>query len=227
MPQILHKNARLTIWQRKQIKESNKTVRELAEEFGVSVPTILKWKHRESPEDAPYGPKNPRSSWEDWQVEAIKYIRKKTLWPLDQLLEVVRRYIRPGCPRSTLIDLLKREGLPSLRELRKGRREAKEFKEEKRPGFIHVDVKELPKIKGEKRYLFVAIDRATRFVYVKVYRRKGGEEAEDFAREVVRFYPFKVRKVLTDNGKEFLSEAFRVYLEAMEIEDRAQEDEAV
>ncbi len=35
------------------------------------------------------------------------------------------------------------------------------------PGFLHVDVKYLPAIEGEpRRYLFVAIDRATRWVYV-------------------------------------------------------------
>ena len=48
----------------------------------------------------------------------------------------------------------------------------------------------------------------------------GGEEAEDFVREVVRFFPVKVRKVLTDNGKEFLSEAFGVYLESEGVEHR-------
>ena len=102
-----------------------------------------------------------------------------------------------------------------MRELRKeGKREVKEFKKERRPEFIHMDVKELPKIKGKKRYLFVTIDRTTRMVYIKFYDRKGEEETEDFVRKVVRFFPFKVRKVLTDNGKEFLSEAFGVYLES-------------
>ena len=48
-----------------------------------------------------------------------------------------------------------------------------------------------------------------------------GWEVEDFAREAVRFFPFRGRKVLTDNGKEFLSEAFGVYLESEHRRTRA------
>jgi transposase InsO family protein len=221
MPQVLHKNARLTVHQRRMIRESTKPIRVLAKELGVSPTTVWKWKHRESPNDAPYGPREVKTSWEGWQVEAIKYLREKLRLPLDDLLEVVRAYIRPGCARSTLWDLLKREGIKSLRELKgKEKKGLGEFKEEREPGYLHLDVKELPKIGGERRYLFVAIDRATRVVYMKMYRRKGGEEAESFVRECVEFFPFKIRKVLTDNGKEFLSEAFRVYLEAAGIEHR-------
>jgi len=221
MPQVLHKNARLTIHQRKMIRESKKPIRVLAKELGVTPVTVWKWKHRESPYDAPYGPKKIKTSWESWQVEAIRYLREKFLLPLDDLLEMVRRYIRPGCPRTTLADLLRREGIPSLRELRREKKEeVKRFEEVEEPGFLHMDVKELPKIGGERKYLFVAIDRATRMVYLKFCDRKRGEDAEDFAREVVRFFPFKIKKVLTDNGKEFLSEAFRRYLEVEGIKQK-------
>ena len=73
MPQVLHKNARLTVHQRKMIRESEKSIRQLAKELGVSPKTVWKWKHREDPHDAPYGPKEPKTSWEEWQVEAIRY----------------------------------------------------------------------------------------------------------------------------------------------------------
>jgi len=221
MAQVLHKNARLTIYQRKMIRESKKSIRKLAEELGVSPVTVWKWKHREDPHDAPYGPKDPKTSWEDWQVEAIRYLREKFLLPLDDLLGMVRAYIRPGCPRSTLGDLLKREGIPSLRELRKGgKREKKRFQEVKEAGFVHMDVKELPKIGGKKGYLFVAIDRKTRMVYMRIYFRKGGAEAEDFVRRCVEFFPFRIKKVLTDNGKKFLDEAFEEYLRVEGVEHR-------
>ena len=38
------------------------------------------------------------------------------------------------------------------------------------PGFVHVDIKYLPQMAGEtvRRYLFVAIDRATRWVYLRI-----------------------------------------------------------
>ena len=39
------------------------------------------------------------------------------------------------------------------------------------PGYIHIDVKYLPQMADEtsRRYLFVAIDRATRWVFVRIY----------------------------------------------------------
>ena len=55
MPQVLHKNAKLTIHQRKMIKESKKSIRV----------TVWKWKHREEAEDAPCRPKRIRTVWEE------------------------------------------------------------------------------------------------------------------------------------------------------------------
>ncbi|HIP25008.1 MAG TPA: hypothetical protein EYG81_00870 [Archaeoglobus profundus] len=93
MPQVLYKNAKLTIHQRKMIKESKKSIRVLAKELGVTPKTVWKWKHREDPEDASCQPKKIGTVWEGWEVEAIKYLREKLLVPLDDLLELVREYI--------------------------------------------------------------------------------------------------------------------------------------
>jgi transposase InsO family protein len=79
---------------------------------------------------------------------------------------------------------------------------AKKFKE-RAPGFLHMDVTYLPKIDGVKYYLFVAIDRATRLMYYKVYRRKTVISATDFLKECERFFPFTIIHILTDNGTEF------------------------
>ena len=80
--------------------------------------------------------------------------------------------------------------------------EAKKFKEYK-SGFIHVDVTCLPKLNGNKYYLFVAIDRATRLMYYKVYEHKTADNAVDFIKECRDFYPFYLEYILTDNGLEF------------------------
>ena len=40
------------------------------------------------------------------------------------------------------------------------------------PGYLHIDVTYLPKFEGQKWYLFVAIDRATRALYYSVYPDK-------------------------------------------------------
>ncbi|MCF6349945.1 MAG: integrase core domain-containing protein [Flavobacteriaceae bacterium] len=61
----------------------------------------------------------------------------------------------------------------------------------------------MPKINGIKYYLFVAIDRATRTLYYKVYDAKTSANAESFMLECLDFFPFGITHVLTDNGLEF------------------------
>ena len=93
-----------------------------------------------------------------------------------------------------------REGVNIIPE--KEKEKAKKFKEYD-PGFLHIDVTYLPKLNGIKYYLFVAIDRATRTLYYKIYEAKTSKNAESFLLECIDFFPFKITHVLTDNGLEF------------------------
>ena len=56
---------------------------------------------------------------------------------------------------------------------------------------------------AQRSYLLVGIDRATRWVYVEVIKNKTATAAKAFFNRLVEAAPFKVTKVLTDNGKEF------------------------
>ena len=55
-----HPRARLTVEQRREIKENKEglSLKELAKRYNVSIPTIQKWKRREKFEDAPHGTKD-------------------------------------------------------------------------------------------------------------------------------------------------------------------------
>ena len=70
---------------------------------------------------------------------------------------------------------------------------------------MHIDVKYLPKMQDEasRKYLFVAIDRATRWVYLEIRKDKSAKSAQAFLKTLLKKAPFKIRKILTDNGKEF------------------------
>lgn len=52
------------------------------------------------------------------------------------------------------------------------------------PGFVHVDIKYLPQMPDEsaRRYLFVAIDRATRWVFLRIYAHQSEASSTDFLR---------------------------------------------
>jgi transposase-like protein len=49
----------------------------------------------------------------------------------------------------------------------------------------------------------VAIDRASRLLFFKVYQHKTAAHAEDFLKRCLDFFPFYITHVLTDNGAEF------------------------
>lgn len=66
---------------------------------------------------------------------------------------------------------------------------------------MHVDVKYLPQMPDEtqRRYLFVAIDRATRWVFVQIHPHKTVATAQAFLTALSKTAPFKLRTLFTDN----------------------------
>ena len=59
-----------------------------------------------------------------------------------------------------------------------------------------------------RRYLFVAIDRATRWVFIRIYSSRTAANARRFLRDPQRACPIRIRTILTDNGKEFTDRLF-------------------
>nr|WP_229487539.1 integrase core domain-containing protein [Pseudoduganella lutea] len=53
------------------------------------------------------------------------------------------------------------------------------------------------------RYLFVAIDRGTRWVYLHIYGDMTERSSVDFLRRLTLASPIKITKILTDNGSKF------------------------
>ncbi len=202
-----HPNAKTTIQMRKMIKESKQSVAELARRLGLSPTTVRKWKKREDLEDRSSRPHRVRSALNAIEEWVICEVRRSTGLGLDSLVEVLKPFI-PRAERNNVVRCLRRHGI--LEEERKLKQQGKlprrlgKF-EECEPGFVHVDVKYLPKLPGEKqrKMLFVAIDRATRFVYMSIKDKKDADSATEFLEGLVKAFPFKIYKVLTDNGKEF------------------------
>jgi len=59
-----------------------------------------------------------------------------------------------------------------------------------------------------RSYLFVAIDRATRWVFVQIESDKTARSASSFLTASYKACPTKIQKLLTDNGKEFTHRLF-------------------
>lgn len=205
----LHKNATTTPATRAAIRKATGTEKELAERFGVGRDTVRKWRHRDSTADASHTPHRLQTTLNAWQEEVVIYLRQQLLLPLDDLLAVVREFIEPKMSRSALARLLARRGHSRLPKPEAEPRVVKRFKPYE-PGYVHIDVKYLPQMADEsqRRYVFVAIDRATRWVFISIKTQRTAAAARSFLNALAKAIPFKIRTILTDNGTEFTDRLF-------------------
>ena len=205
----LHPEARTTPKLRAEIKASSLPQQALAEQYNVSRLTIRKWQNREEMTDKSHRPDKLNTTLTEAQEWLVVELRKTLLLSLDDLTAITLDYINPKASRSGIDRCLRRHGVSNLgvmkRELYVEEAPPKKTFKDYEPGYIHVDIKYLPKMPDEDghQYLFVAIDRASRMVCLAIYPEKTAANAEDFLRKVEQRFPFIIKYVLTDNGKEF------------------------
>ena len=65
-----------------------------------------------------------------------------------------------------------------------------------------IDITEI-RLKKQKLYLFVGIDRVCKYAYVELHTHMTQEIARDFLENFIKDCPFKIHRVLTDNGAQF------------------------
>jgi len=204
----LHANATTTPKVRRYIQASGQPIAHLARELGVSADTIRRGKGRASVADGSHPPHHLRTTLTPAQEIVVVARRKTLLLPLDDLLAVTRAFLCEGVSRSGLDRCLRRHGLANLKALLPQEETAatpvKPFKAYA-PGFVHVDIKYLPQMPDEsqRRYLCVAIDRATRWVYLEIRAHQSAPAAAAFLKALHAQAPFKIATVLTDNDKAF------------------------
>lgn len=206
MQQIYHSNAKTNVNIRQQIQNSFSFSNEdLANRFNISPQTVSKWKNRDFVQDKPCTPNIINYALTDLEQQLIVFIRKTTWFALDEIWEMTLLYNK-NVTRSSVYRCLVRNQVNKVPQ--KEKEKLKKFKEYE-PGFLHIDVTYLPKFNDTKLYLFVAIDRATRNMFYKVYEDKTALSAEDFLEQCLHFFPFEITHILTDNGLEFTNKLLK------------------
>jgi len=201
MGQILHGSARTTQAVRRAIQESEESLNVLARRHGINPKTAAKWKKRSFVHDAPMGPKNPASTVLTKEEEAICVaFRKHALLPLDDCLYALQLTI-PHLSRSALHRCYQRHGISRLPDFDGGLPEKKKFKIYP-IGYVHIDIAEVRTEEG-KLYLFVAVDRTSKFAFAELHDKADRIVAAAFLDNVVAAVPYKIHTVLTDNGLQF------------------------
>ena len=201
MGQVLHGSATTTEAVRRAIQHSQESLRSLAKRYGINQKTVAKWKKRTSVSDVPTGPTVPKSTVLSVEDEAvIVAFRGHTLLPLDDCLYALQPTI-PHLTRSSLHRCLQRHGISRLPDLA-GERTAKQKFKSYPIGFFHIDIAEVQTAEG-RLYLFVAIDRTSKFAFVELHSKALRRTAGDFLRHLVEAVPYRINIVLTDNGTHF------------------------
>ena len=197
----LHGSARTTPRVRAELQAAQASTRTLAAQFGLNPKTVAKWRKRSSTADAPMGPARPRSTTLTEAEEAmVVEFRRRTLLPLDDILGCLRDTI-PRLTRSALHRCLVRHGISRLPQ--DGEKPSKRGRfAETAIGYVHIDICELRLAEG-KLFMFLAIDRVSKFTHVAFLDASTKANGAAFLREVVATFPYRIHTVLTDNGMAF------------------------
>jgi hypothetical protein len=148
------------------------------------------------------GPKQVRSTVLSIEEEAvIVAFRRYTLLPLDDCLYAPQPII-PHLTRSSLHRCLQRHGISRLPEMTGDKPDKKKFKAYP-IGYFHIDIAEVHTEEG-RHYLFVAIDRTSKFAFAQLHERATRRAAADFRRALIAIVPYKIHTVLTDNGTQLV-----------------------
>lgn len=196
----LHANAATTPRTRAYIQASDRSVAELVEELGLSEKTVRRWKGRGDQADRSSRPHRLATDFTLEEEEIAVGLRTELGLSLDDGLEVMRRCIRPTISRSALHRCLKRRGVSSRPKARDPRAEPfapTPF------GYVHIDLKHLPRLKRRPAYVFVAIERTTRFVHVEIIEARSGPIVAACLGRFLAAFGYPVHTILTDNGSEF------------------------
>jgi transposase InsO family protein len=199
--QVLHGCATTTEAVRRAIQHSQESLRRLSKRYGINQKTVAKWKSRDTVADRQTGPKAPRSTVLSVEEEAIVVaLRRHTLLPLDDCLYALQPTI-PHLTRSSLHRCLQRHGISRLPDVAGDKPARKKFKSYP-IGYFHIDIAEVQTAQG-KLYLYVAIDRVSKFAFVRVVRKTGRTSVAAFLEALIEAVPYNIHTVLTDNGIQF------------------------
>jgi transposase InsO family protein len=195
----LHANATTTPRTRAYIQHSAASPAALASSASIRAP--WRWKARGDVADRSTRPHRLATPITAWEEALIVELRQSLALPLDDIVEAMRRCLNPQLSRSGIHRCLKRHGLSARLTLQPA--PAAAFQTETPAGFIHIDVKYLPPLGRRRSYAYVAIDRATRFVYLEILPDRRAVTAAAFLDRFLDRFPLEVHTILTDNGSEF------------------------
>lgn len=190
-----------------------------ARHFGLDRKTVRGWRDKFNQigmmalNDKSHKPKHLRRPMTNWQIveEIVKVRKEYPAWSKWKIQAILRRK-NMLVSASTVGRILKRKGLINAKVSKKKSRAAKNPKQRYPRGLriacegdmVQIDTKYVTLIGGRIIYQFTAIDVLTKRRILKYYSSLLSKNGADFLRVCLEKFPFRIKAVQTDNGKEFL-----------------------
>lgn len=200
------------------LKRHGNDVSLTARHFGLDRKTVRSWRNKFDKigmlalNDKSHRPKNIRQPATSWEVvaEIVKIRKEFPAWSKYKIQVMLKRR-NLHASVSTVGRVLKRKGSINARVSRKRSKAAKSPKMRYPRGFriisagdmVQIDTKFVTLLGGRMIYQFTAIDVLTKRRILKYYSSLLSKNGADFLKYCIRSFPFAVKSVQTDNGKEF------------------------
>lgn len=198
----LHKNARTTLSIRKEIQSSSFSIASLSRKFNLSWNTVKKWKEAENTEDKSSRPYKLNTTLTLQEEDLICFERKQFKKTIEDIFFTLEDKI-PNLYPMKIYRCLKRYDLAAFpSDFTAMERKIKKFRRYG-IGYLHIDLLYAPKINKERSYIYTAIDRVSKIAFIMLGKSKNKETGAKFLKEVLKFFPYKINYILTDNGFEF------------------------
>lgn len=197
MGQVLHGGATTTEAIRRAIQNRPASLRA----YGINQKTVARWKTRTSEADLPTGPKKP-------EVDSVVDRRGGDHRCLPEAYPAAARrlplFLAGYYPASDPIVIASLSAASPDFEVARGcwRQAGKEEVQVLPDRLFPHRHREVQTAEG-KLYLYVAIDRTSKFAFVQLVRKTGSTSASAFLVALIAAVPYKIHIVLTDNGIQF------------------------
>ncbi len=185
-------------------------IKPAATRFGLDRKTIRAWRDRAReagpPGLAPRYPTRRRRRIPDEVVDLIAHARREFRWGVCRTRMWLMRVHQVKVATATISGICDDLALPGPRRPKRRRspRQLKLFEKTKPGESVQVDIK-VVKVAGAKAYQYTAIDDCTRLRVLRLYLRLNVLSSLEILTEILRVFPFPIRKLQTDRGMEFPS----------------------
>lgn len=200
----LHANATTTPRVRRYIQQSDKSDRVLAQELGISVATVRRWRQRQDVTDRHTTPKTIRRILTDEQSRMINWLRQKLQLPLDELLVVVNQGMQQPISRAGLDRYLRGVGQRGEQKNQAlyGKKALKAAEQLGCLSIFYKKINMLP-IDGGERHILWAQEKISGWLYARAFAGASPMLVVNWLKELRQHCPGDIQSIETENKKLF------------------------